>query len=221
MFEREIRDSCFVKRWSIVRTLRDQTVAEHSYLVSMYVNDLCIYLGVPPHLHLAALQYALWHDTRDELMTGDLPGPAKRGLLGVLGPHAKTIWDEKLAEWSNDVFDNLEARSGGKHEPNEALLVRLIVKLADWIDAAAEMATEAQMGNRNAQRHMESQMALAGAAVADIGRYYGVHVNGMPIAFQTGSIEDRIHRLGGLVDRAIIDCYNGESQGPHVIGKTK
>lgn len=146
MFEREIRDASFLKRWSIVRTLRDQSVAEHSFFVAVYANDICIALGLPPKVQLSALQYSLWHDFRDEIFTGDLPGPSKRGLLSA--PGAREAWDDQLEDWSTSVFSNLSERAGAA-PPDDALIAKLVVKLADWIDAAFEMATETQLGNRN------------------------------------------------------------------------
>lgn len=207
MFERDIRDASFVKRWSIVRTIRDQSVAEHSYFVTMYANDICVYLGLSPTITLAALQYSLWHDTRDEIFTGDFPGPNKRAMLSA--PGAREAWDAKLKSWSNIVFERLSERSGGMLPPEDAATVKLVVKLADWMDAAMEMATEAQLGNHNTRQHMNSQMRKAIEACDQLCNWL---METLVIEDDTG-INDK---LGKLISDAIIQSYNGDSQGPHV-----
>lgn len=158
MFERELTDAMFLKRWNIVRVLVSQSVAEHTFAVAHYANDICTILGLDTTTHLAVLQYALWHDVKDEIFTSDLPGPNKRGLLDAIGPEAKVKWDAKLKEWANMVFSNLLQRSGGAHMPDVAATIKLTVKVADWLEAAVHMANEEQMGNRCAHRHVNPNM---------------------------------------------------------------
>lgn len=148
MFEREIKDFQTIKRWGIVRTLIDQSLAEHSFCVAMYANDLCCYLGLAKPLHLAVLQYALWHDG-DELFTGDAPGPNKRALF-VKESDTKERWDKKLKLWMAKTFKVFTMRSGTELDNSSMNIVKAVVKVADWLDASMQMAMELQMGNQNA-----------------------------------------------------------------------
>jgi 5'-deoxynucleotidase YfbR-like HD superfamily hydrolase len=65
------RDAGAVKRYHTHRTLREQNVAEHSYGVLMLV------LQVEPTASQHLIKAVCHHDL-PELMTGDIPAPAKR-----------------------------------------------------------------------------------------------------------------------------------------------
>ena len=66
------------KRWVIVRTVKDQSVSEHSHLVALIAMRICVLLARPDLLPLAAA-YACIHDL-DEVITGDIPSPTKRRM---------------------------------------------------------------------------------------------------------------------------------------------
>ena len=159
MFERELVDTLTIQRWGIVRTVKPQSIAEHMYLVSHYANDICIFLNLHTELHLACLQYALWHDV-DEIFSGDAPGPNKRGLMEAMGPGAREAWDAKLDVWTNMVFNNHKTRSGHVDIGWRGLL-KLVIKTADWLEASVRMATEHQFGNACAWRHIEPNKVAA------------------------------------------------------------
>lgn len=202
MFERELIDSMFVQRWGIVRTLMPQSIAEHSYLVAHYANDISTILGLSPVLNSTILKYALWHDLKDEIFTGDLPGPNKRGLLDAIGSDAKRKWDTKLFEWAKRTFERLADRAHGplplSNSNNDIML--LTVKTADWLEAATRMATEFQMGNKNAERHI---VPNANGAI-ETGRKL-CHL-------ALGS--DKKFVLDGHIYKAVEDALNGASIGP-------
>lgn len=212
MFERELIDGLFVQRWSIVRTLMPQSIAEHTYLVCHYANDIAVYLGLPAPVHLCILQYGLWHDQKDEIFTGDLPGPNKRGLLNAIGEDAKEAWDLKLSEWADRTFANLEARMGGRLPPRDAVTVKRVLKVADWMESATRMATETQMGNQNAFRHVNPN---ANGAREELKRLIEhlhmttINTDEVPFTTETGGAYDRFMTL----DRAIQQCVGNAAQG--------
>jgi 5'-deoxynucleotidase YfbR-like HD superfamily hydrolase len=160
MFERELRDGMTVKRWGIVRTIKDQSVAEHSHMVSLYTNDIASHFGYEPELHLLCLQYALWHDVKDEIISGDFPGPAKRALV-----KDRDLWDKRLNDAAHKIFGENRHREGHTGVALEANIVKLTVKVADWLDAAMFCMDERQFGNLNVQSHVEynSQQCLESA----------------------------------------------------------
>lgn len=210
MFEREILDSMFVKRWGIVRTLVPQSIAEHTFVVTHYANDICSLLDLDPATHLAVLQYAMWHDM-DECFTGDMPGPNKRGLLEAAGGGAKALWDAKLKEWAKRTFSNLYFRSGGhaSHSNHEAAMVKAVVKCADWLESSTRMATESQMGNGCTIRHIEPNMNGAIEAARDvIFARFGKEYN------ETGAKVYRV--LIDAIKKAVEDAQTGQSVGPWI-----
>lgn len=160
MFEREITDGRFVNRWSIVRRLREQSISEHSHIVTLYANDIATYLDLPVNVRLAVALYAPWHDLCDEIFTGDSPGPNKRALFEAMGQEAKDRYDARLREWRDRTFPDFEMRTGLPllRDLDDSLTVKLVVKTADWLEATVAMATETQMGNQCTKRHMIPNM---------------------------------------------------------------
>lgn len=158
MFEHELRDASTVKRWGIVRTHRDQNLADHSFYVAMYAGDITrICFGPGPwrdKLEVNVLRYALWHDVKEEIFTGDFPGPAKAAAI----PDRET-YDKAVAVWTESIFGTDESRFGlgGGWDST----VKAIIKVADEMDQVFEMSCEARMGNRNVLPHMSKALGRA------------------------------------------------------------
>ena len=69
----EIMRASNVARWGIVNVSKPQSVAEHTFNVTMMVRALCKRLGVDDDVLIKA---ALEHDL-DEVIYGDMPSPMK------------------------------------------------------------------------------------------------------------------------------------------------
>lgn len=119
--------ACHVKRWHIVQTHRQQTLAEHSFAVAVIAGSLAASMGYKGLLHdrlrLQLLQNALSHDLI-EVRTGDIPTPFKRELEKVAGPG--------VVERAEDLVDRDHSGSMRQSEGTE---IEAIVKLADQIEA--------------------------------------------------------------------------------------
>lgn len=114
------------KRWSVVHVTREQTVAEHSYMVAMLALRLAEALKLPPETKLKVLTYAMLHDA-DEAWTGDIASPAKCYMteefpsyewMGAWSHHLqageRTRGLVKVADLATDVVF-LRHFSGGRH----------------------------------------------------------------------------------------------------------
>lgn len=73
---RDILRAQNVKRWIIVNTSRNQSLADHTFNVIAITRELCRKLGVED---ANCIKYAFDHDL-DEILTGDIPTPAKKRL---------------------------------------------------------------------------------------------------------------------------------------------
>jgi 5'-deoxynucleotidase YfbR-like HD superfamily hydrolase len=123
-FDRNLAD---IGRWSIVRTIRYQSVATHSYYVALMMPRLLRQYGIDdPALLLLATEYALSHDM-SEVLTGDVPTPAKKRIL-------------------SGTFDVLE-KEFNLSLPEVPKSVELATKCLDLFEAALFLAEEIGMGN--------------------------------------------------------------------------
>lgn len=139
MFDREHRDLTHVGRWGILRRIRNQNVAEHSYYVTVYCIELISLLGVEvtPYETLQLVHSALVHDV-DEIWTGDIPGPAKRVMNVDTKPLASSRMQEILP---------MHAMAHSKVVLSPML--RQILKVADFLEAVLYLCDERQLGNHS------------------------------------------------------------------------
>jgi len=115
-----------VHRWQIVKTQRQQSVAEHSFQVALITSKLCDKFGVAEAVRCKAVWHALVHDL-PEVLTGDLSTPLKR----MLGPGAMS----KLKDFENSLL--VADRPVDLGDSLEAQTIQEIVKVADLIEAVA------------------------------------------------------------------------------------
>lgn len=191
----------YVPRWSIVRTIRQQYLAEHTFFVCMYANDIGVWLGLAMDEMGKLLQMALWHDM-EEIFSGDLPGPCKRA--GMDGFRQK--WDDKLRHWLTKVFGNMGDRDGSTPRakwriPEEAF--DAIIKLADMIDECCEMGTEIQMGNRTVDRIFADSLQRVKAAISGVRKHFPYQ-------------QSDWHRLESRVIQCCLSSRDGESRSTRI-----
>lgn len=134
MFEREYRDLAFVPRWAIIPTNRTQSVAEHSYYVSLYTLHICEYMCFSSNITADALEYALLHD-RDECFLSDIPGPTKRSIRD------KEKYDQYVCK---ETLRRFGSRTIGGENYD---LVKKVIKVADLMDEVGFWYEQKFMGN--------------------------------------------------------------------------
>jgi 5'-deoxynucleotidase YfbR-like HD superfamily hydrolase len=134
-FSSNMRDVAYIPRWVIARRNRQQYLAEHSYFVTVYADQISRLISWNGD-NAELLRYAMYHDL-DETITGDIPGPAKR--IG---------WHKKKAEGIiNDTmthkygWDVSYARSRATED------AKAIVSAADSIDEVCYLCEELLLGN--------------------------------------------------------------------------
>ncbi len=142
MFEREYRELSFVPRWTIVRTLQHQSVAEHSYYVALYAGQIADMIGWTGD-RAALLDHALRHDLEEGFMS-DIPGPSKR----------KIVDREKYDKISHEGNVQLYGVDYNLHTVVFNETIKMIIKVADLLDECFFLATEIQLGNRSLGRVM-------------------------------------------------------------------
>ena len=146
MFEREYRDLAFVPRWSIIRQIKGQSVAEHSYYVALYAEQLARWLDWKGDLGVLLIM-ALRHDLAEVFM-GDMPGPNKSHFID------KERYTNYSCTELNKRF-NLHTRF---IEPDEEKEIIALIKIADGLDECFYLAGEMQMGNQSVKAVYESRV---------------------------------------------------------------
>lgn len=137
---REVLEMCYrmplIKRWQIIRTRRSQSIAEHSYLVSIIATALLDIL--PDHiltdkLRLYVVQKALKHDA-GEIYTGDIPSPIRAVVKSVLLETSKAglqILPPFFVSEFLEPDDQIDAGGCLHNEP----LGDIVVDMADLLEA--------------------------------------------------------------------------------------
>lgn len=158
MFSYYERTLAVVPRWSIAPRLNPQSVAEHSFYVTLYTDKLCILLNVTPEQRLEAITYAMRHDMV-EAQTGDTPGPVKRQIMDY----------KKLAKFEKRFHDSLglDYQFAGL----DASQTKAIVKAADLIDELFWVSMETLMGNRLMEFQRAKVIKRLNSALGRLGLY--------------------------------------------------
>ena len=138
----------YIKRWQLMRSVREENIMEHSHSVAMLTHALvAIENGVYGGNINAekAVFYALYHEA-SEVMTGDLPTPVKYFNQGIHGEYAKleTLAVEKIAntlpeEMKGELYPYLQAdKQSAEYK---------FVKAADKLSAYIKCLEELRSGN--------------------------------------------------------------------------
>lgn len=110
-----------IKRWGIIDMSREQSVAEHSYnvtMISLYIIGNMDFEDPDGILEYMTINWALVHDL-PEIASGDIPTPMKAFLKDSIDQMEK----EKYLNW----YEFKETVNGS--------LSQKIVKIADFVDA--------------------------------------------------------------------------------------
>ena len=147
----------FIKRWQLMRSVRDENIMEHSHSVAMLTHALCIIenkvFGGSVDTEKAVL-YALYHEV-SEVMTGDLPTPVKYFNNSIHGEYEKleVLAVEKIAntlpeEMKGELYPYLQA---DKNSPEYKF-----VKAADRLSAYIKCLEELRSRNEEFRRAEKS-----------------------------------------------------------------
>lgn len=138
----------YIKRWQLMRSVREETVMEHSYSVTLLAHALAV-------IHnkvfdgnadiLKTVLYAIYHET-GEVMTGDLPTPIKYYNRNIHGAYKEL---EKSA--CEKILSMLPGELQGEIEPfvlaDEECIEYKLVKAADKLSAYIKCLEELRSGN--------------------------------------------------------------------------
>lgn len=180
MLEREYRELSFVTRWSLLRRIRNQSIAEHSYYVALYSLQIAKLVKWPDAFPGTAgglgdlLQAALYHDL-GEVVSGDPPGPVhRRAILNADHWHKEIALGVKR-RFGEGVTE--EWRAANNPQSNIGLEIKSIVKVADSLDALFYLLTEQQMGNGTVRGVVAQERRRLFKAIDTMGKVLRLDIN--------------------------------------------
>jgi len=142
----------YIERWSLMRNIVKENVAEHSFHVALLTHVLCTIANEEFNRNVPTdriVSMALFHDAT-EVFTGDIPTPVKHHnpkilsnfrdieqmaaerLLDMIPPKLKPVYEPLI-----------DAKSAGLD-----LELKRYVKAADLLDAYLKCVTELSAGNK-------------------------------------------------------------------------
>lgn len=129
-------------RYSQQNKIKNETVAEHSYYVSWFVNRLCTKYSLSDKIRLMALEAALLHDI-PEVITNDITYDVKRMIPEVpalLQPYEEQVIKEHSYRAYKVLFNP---------ETNDEIIAKKLVKHADILSVLQYCKNEEALGNKN------------------------------------------------------------------------
>ena len=139
LFPPELRTASVVHRWSIVRTLKPDNVAEHSYYVACYAVAIARLIEWQGPLGDLTF-FALMHDA-EELVTGDLVSPVKNQIVD------ESLFERFVTDQMSERLPLIQHQMTPIAESPAGLQIEKIVKVADKVDAVLFLITEIKLGN--------------------------------------------------------------------------
>lgn len=138
-FPPELRTLGVIRRWSVVWTLTEDTVSNHSFFVSLYANQIAKMIRWQGD-YGQLLFTAIAHDA-EENASGDIVAPAKQAMLDT--QRAQSYLREQMLRRMPTIINQQDAIAASP----DFLAIKRIVKAADRLDALLFLTVEKRMGN--------------------------------------------------------------------------
>ena len=134
----------YIKRWQLMRSVREENIMEHSQSVAILAHALVsihneVYGGNADVLK--TVLYAMYHET-SEVMTGDLPTPIKyynRSIQGAYKELEKSACEKIVGTLPKELQGSLSPYVLADEDSVEYRLVKAADRLAAYIKCLEEL----------------------------------------------------------------------------------
>ena len=134
----------YIKRWQLMRSVREENIMEHSQSVALFAHALASIhnevFGGNVDVSKTVL-YALYHET-SEVMTGDLPTPVKyhnREIHGAYKDLEKRACEKIVATLPNELQSAIAPYVLADEESAEYKFVKAADRLAAYVKCLEEL----------------------------------------------------------------------------------
>ena len=138
----------YIKRWQLMRSVREENIMEHSQQVAMFAHALAVIknriYGGNVNAEKAVL-YAVYHECA-EVMTGDLPTPIKYFDNSIRGAY-KNLEEQASLKLLSMLPKELEGDFAASIIPDAQSEEYAIMKAADRLAAYVKCLEELRCGN--------------------------------------------------------------------------
>ena len=138
----------YIKRWQLMRSVREENIMEHSQQVAMFAHALAVIknriYGGNVNAEKAVL-YAVYHECA-EVMTGDLPTPIKYFDNSIRGAY-KNLEEKASLKLLSMLPKELEGDFAASIIPDAQSEEYAIMKAADRLAAYVKCLEELRCGN--------------------------------------------------------------------------
>ena len=138
----------YIKRWQLMRSVREENIMEHSQQVAMFAHALAVIknriYGGNVNAEKAVL-YAVYHECA-EVMTGDLPTPIKYFDNSIRGAY-KNLEEKASLKLLSMLPKELEGDFSASIIPDAQSEEYAIMKAADRLAAYVKCLEELRCGN--------------------------------------------------------------------------
>ena len=148
-----IQTILYLKRWNGLITNQQESVMEHSFVVTVFSRLIAESLFEDNTKILKVVTRALFHDF-DEAFSGDIPHQIKHdNEVGIQMRNAIDIYTKRelLRAFPKDTEFGKTIQDGSFLGEE---YVHKIVKLADWLSMLLFLEREVKLGNKEMEKHM-------------------------------------------------------------------
>ena len=138
----------YIKRWQLMRSVRDENIMEHSQQTAMFAHALAVInntvFGGTASAEKALL-YAVYHEC-SEVMTGDLPTPIKYYNASINGAY-KSLEERALDKLLDTLPCGMKDALAPSIKPDTGSLEYSLMKAGDRLAAYVKCLEELRCGN--------------------------------------------------------------------------
>ena len=147
----------YIKRWQLMRSVREENIMEHSQQVAMFAHVLAVInnkvYGGSANAEKAVL-YAVYHEC-SEVLTGDLPTPIKYFNSNIKGAY-KSLEERACDKLLKTLPEELRGEMQLSIKPDINSIEYSLMKAADRLAAYVKCLEELRCGNNEFEKAKKS-----------------------------------------------------------------